>query len=256
MDCGEPSVQRPYLFSAACLSSTFNSSCTISCLDGAETSQVDVITCLANGSWSSPSTCIHSTEYSWDTLLLTVFTVSSILILMMWIYNRFFVVDSMASILFLLHLTVFDLLSDIIFFFTCWYSSNEDLSALSTFSLIFIVIPVVVNYAAGIRMFQYLQEQPSFLEWSTQQDIHGIVFIFVSGFNQELANLMQSKLFGLRIFSAPISEQSYYYIRRGGIFTNLLEDLPQLVIQGVALSEADRNVSIISIIFSRFVKKV
>lgn len=68
--------------------------------------------------------------------------------------------------------------------------------------------------------------------------------------NIESFSLLSSNLFHKEAFSAPFSEKMRHQLMIGGLIGNVLEDVPQLIIQSVAASSNLDTITLLSIVAS------
>lgn len=87
------------------------------------------------------------------------------------------------------------------------------------------------------------------------------LFLFCATMNAELASLMSSRLFYWPIFSCPLLDSDQTKLTSYGSISNILEDLPQIIIQGsvvfgasdaLRVSQNAQDVTLISFSLSAF----
>jgi hypothetical protein len=80
------------------------------------------------------------------------------------------------------------------------------------------------------------KENEHFKQWFVKHSkVAALVTVF-GGTNMEALKLLDSNIFKLKMFSAPISDNAKNLILLGCVASSLIEDLPQLVISVCILS--------------------
>jgi hypothetical protein len=99
--------------------------------------------------------------------------------------------------------------------------------------MVFLIVPHIVNFLLAINI--YLSEvdtNPMFFTWISELPtlLLSICATF-SAVDILAINTLTSNLFGLKVFSAPLSQRSRKIILWGSFINIFAEDIPQLVIQ-------------------------
>jgi hypothetical protein len=175
-------------------------------------------------------------------IVLYILVVSSLFIFgSLYLYHLKYYKRSQPAVLGLMGLTLVDFISDWLFIYSL-SSSEGFLARLRIASMVFTLFPMLCN---GALSFRSLRDQevhnPSFLQWIKENQLSAAVATMFGALNVELITLMESRLFHKPMFSAPIPEADVFKLQSLGLVTNLLEDLPQIIIQGLALSTGRVN---------------
>ena len=99
--------------------------------------------------------------------------------------------------------------------------------------MVFLIVPHIVNFLLAINI--YLSEvdtNPMFFTWISELPtlLLSICATF-SAVDILAINTLTSNLFGLKVFSAPLSQRSKKIILWGSFINIFAEDVPQLIIQ-------------------------
>jgi hypothetical protein len=132
-------------------------------------------------------------------------------------------------------LTAVDFFSDILFAYTT--EAKGWLVYLRYASVACLIIPLATNMALSLQFIKGLQAQghTKVMLWFQSHQLMSGMMLFAGAFNVELMTLMNSYLFHKESFKAPISEYSSLMLKSLGLYTNVLEDFPQVMIQGFFL---------------------
>jgi hypothetical protein len=96
---------------------------------------------------------------------------------------------------------------------------------------------VFLNGCVAYAFLRRLQKQNAkFFGWVKDQIPVTTACVALCGLNVEIFTLLNSKLFHRPEFSAPLIEEEIFLAQSLGLLTNVLEDFPQMVIQGIAIS--------------------
>eukprot|EP00808_Paulinella_micropora_P013975 g34513.t1 len=150
-----------------------------------------------------------------------------------------------------------DVASDILFVVAASPAFDSIIRHLFIPSIVFVILPLGLNIVAAYRVYTALQrDNKEFQKWQEKNEKGGGLFMFLCAINTELGLVMDSKLLGMQIFHAPIPSAVAYQLEWLGIVQNVFEDLPQLIIQGIALTaltsagEGADNIALVSLALS------
>jgi hypothetical protein len=76
-----------------------------------------------------------------------------------------------------------------------------------------------------------LSTNPPFVTWFNECPTLSSAFTLFSAVDARVLNILSSDLFGLKIFSAPLTQRSRKIMFYGSILNIFIEDVPQLMIQ-------------------------
>ena len=94
------------------------------------------------------------------------------------------------------------------------------------------VIPTIINITfAFIILFYENLNNPKFINWMKQYFHLTAIVTLLCGSDVGGLLLLSSNFAGIKLFSAPFSNQAKKWIYWGSIFNLFIEDLPQLIIQ-------------------------
>ncbi|RGB34263.1 hypothetical protein C1646_760736 [Rhizophagus diaphanus] len=100
-------------------------------------------------------------------------------------------------------------------------------------NMVFLIFPHIVNFLLAIIIFlSEVNTDPMFFTWISELPtlLLSICAIF-STVDILAINTLSSNLFGLKVFSAPLSQRSRKIILWGSFINIFAEDIPQLIIQ-------------------------
>jgi hypothetical protein len=137
-------------------------------------------------------------------------------------------------------LTLFDFTTDCLFldFLLGSVQNDPTLQPFIYISACSIAIPVVVNILLLIRELRSDSMVPFWRFFYKNQAVGATVFLLAAT-NCSLFNIISSRLLGIAALSAPVGAFTESRLSARGIFSNLLEDLPQLVVQIVIASRQE-----------------
>jgi hypothetical protein len=137
-------------------------------------------------------------------------------------------------------LTLFDFTTDFLFldFLLGSVQNDPTLQPFIYISACSIAIPVVVNILLLIRELRSDSMVPFWRFFYKNQAVGATVFLLAAT-NCSLFTVISSRLLGIVALSAPVSAVTESRLSARGIFSNLLEDLPQLVVQIVIASRQE-----------------
>ncbi|RGB41639.1 hypothetical protein C1646_751932 [Rhizophagus diaphanus] len=124
-------------------------------------------------------------------------------------------------------LIIFDLFNDIGFVILL----KDDLQYLYVPSVIFLLIPFILNILLAFIIFSHEMQYPEFNKWLKKYLKPVAIITFFSSGDVELLHIFDSKFGGFQIFEASFSPLALNLIFWSGFLNIILEDLPQLVIQ-------------------------
>jgi hypothetical protein len=147
------------------------------------------------------------------------------------------------------YLSTMDLITDIFFAMTL-----GPFSVFTTPAVILLVLPAVLNV---LFVFWFLLKEagqyPVMHTWLNDRPLQVTIVALLSLGNAEVLCLLCSRIWFLDVFSAPFTDHGREQLRYVGLLTNIFEDIPQIIIQIMALgsrSDAGRTFTLVSIIFS------
>ncbi|GBC21434.1 uncharacterized protein OCT59_005050 [Rhizophagus irregularis] len=101
-------------------------------------------------------------------------------------------------------------------------------------TIIFFILPIVINFLLAINIFvSEMAMNPSFNKWVKESPTLSSMGTLFSAIDIQILNTLSSDLFGLRIFSAPLTQRSKKIMLWGVIINIFVEDIPQIIIQGL-----------------------
>ncbi|CAI2177307.1 14616_t:CDS:10 [Funneliformis geosporum] len=125
-------------------------------------------------------------------------------------------------------LMLVDLILDIAFVVT----SGNDVKGLLLPSILCLTIPIGFNsLVAFILLISEISTNKKFYGWFQAHSKPAAFLTILASTDVEAITLMSSELFGLQIFSAPLSKRSEIWIFWAGFCNIFIEDAPQLIIQ-------------------------
>ncbi|UZO13547.1 uncharacterized protein OCT59_005044 [Rhizophagus irregularis] len=102
-------------------------------------------------------------------------------------------------------------------------------------TIIFFILPIVINFLLAINIFvSEMAMNPSFNKWVKESPTLSSMCTLFSAIDIQILNTLSSDLFGLRIFSAPLTQRSKKIMLWGVIINIFVEDIPQIIIQVIA----------------------
>ncbi len=104
-------------------------------------------------------------------------------------------------------------------------------------STTFLIIPFIFNLVAIVVIVnKFIKEFPTFRDWIIENSwITGLVTLIACS-NLESLNLLNSRIFHLKYFSAGWSDKTSHFLQILGVVNIFLEDIPQMIIQIYYLS--------------------
>ncbi|POG58553.1 hypothetical protein GLOIN_2v1885764 [Rhizophagus irregularis DAOM 181602=DAOM 197198] len=97
---------------------------------------------------------------------------------------------------------------------------------------IFFILPIVINILLAINIFvSEMATNPSFSKWVSKSLTLSSICTLLSAIDIQILNTFSSDLFGLKIFSAPLTNISQKIMLWGSIISIFIEDVPQFIIQ-------------------------
>ncbi|PKY54591.1 hypothetical protein RhiirA4_473482 [Rhizophagus irregularis] len=161
--------------------------------------------------------------------LIIIFLVSMVILLILYFLARWKNPEGRNFAIFETALIMQDLAVDLIF--TLLRVNNTPHLVIP--NMVFLIVPHIVNFLLTINI--YLSEvstNPMFFTWISEIPtlLLSICAIF-STVDILAINTLTSNLFGLKVFSAPLSQKSRKIILWGSFINIFAEDIPQLIIQ-------------------------
>ncbi|UZO02582.1 uncharacterized protein OCT59_021061 [Rhizophagus irregularis] len=99
-------------------------------------------------------------------------------------------------------------------------------------NMVFLIVPHVVNFLLAINIFlSEVATNPMFYTWFSELPTLLSICTIFSAIDVLAINTLTSNLFGLKVFSAPLSQRSRNIILWGSFINIFAEDIPQLIIQ-------------------------
>jgi len=150
-------------------------------------------------------------------------------------------------------LSLLDAVTDSVFVYYVSGLANSSLEALETPLLVFLLAPLVFNaitvwYVVGaIEM-----RRPEFSKFFDAHRGPVSIVMVLSLVTTDNMNLLQSAVFGLKIFQAPLTSSSRRIMRMGGLPNLVVRKIPVLIIQAYVQTAVGKAIltTIISIVVS------
>ncbi|RGB28059.1 hypothetical protein C1646_768306 [Rhizophagus diaphanus] len=99
-------------------------------------------------------------------------------------------------------------------------------------NMVFLVVPHVVSFLLAINiLLSEVATNPTFFTWFSELPTLLSICTIFSAIDVLAVNTLTSNLFGLKVFSAPLSQRSRNIILWGSFINIFAEDIPQLIIQ-------------------------
>lgn len=144
-------------------------------------------------------------------------------------------------------LTIYDFVTDVLFVF----SQRSENQALFISAMIFLAMPVIFNLVFLARLLTTaIQSDLGLQTWVKGNYATSAATVVLALTNIESFALLHSNLFYKESFNAPFSEKVLHQLMIGGLVGNILEDIPQLVIQSLAASTTLDTITLLSIVAS------
>jgi hypothetical protein len=100
--------------------------------------------------------------------------------------------------------------------------------------MIFFILPIVINILLAINIFvSEMSTNPLFSKWVKESLALSSMCTLFSAIDIQILNTLSSDLFGLKIFSIPLTQRSKKIMLWGSIINIFIEDIPQIIIQGL-----------------------
>lgn len=144
---------------------------------------------------------------------------------------------------FLACLSAADFLSDLSVLIDTNNRNQEGLlTTYITVMTVFLVLPMATNAVyVGRLLYNYIHDSDAASHWVRQNIVSTSFVSFVSLFSSENVLLVSSHCFGWGIFSGPAPSASFIdRVELSGVWTNILEDIPQVLIQILLASQLGR----------------
>ncbi|PKY50367.1 hypothetical protein RhiirA4_466824 [Rhizophagus irregularis] len=101
-------------------------------------------------------------------------------------------------------------------------------------TMVFFILPIVINILFAINIFvSEMATNPSFSKWVKESLALSSMCTLFSAIDIQILNTLSSDLFGLKIFSIPLTQRSKKIMLWGSIINIFIEDVPQIIIQGL-----------------------
>ncbi|PKY61970.1 hypothetical protein RhiirA4_432189, partial [Rhizophagus irregularis] len=101
-------------------------------------------------------------------------------------------------------------------------------------TMIFFILPIVINILLAINIFvSEMATNPLFSKWVKESLALSSMCTLFSAIDIQILNTLSSDLFGLKIFSIPLTQRSKKIMLWGSIINIFIEDVPQIIIQGL-----------------------
>ncbi|CAG8526300.1 553_t:CDS:10 [Acaulospora morrowiae] len=132
------------------------------------------------------------------------------------------------SVIFKFALLLLSFCFNVIFIFT----NSRDVQALYIPSLSIIIIAFVLEGISGtFLLIRDANTNSQFHDWFQDHIFVVIIFTIFSGADIYALRVLSSRLYGLKVFSAPYSGKTLKYLLWIEIFSFFIKDLPQFIIQ-------------------------
>ncbi|GBC21452.2 hypothetical protein GLOIN_2v1885764 [Rhizophagus irregularis DAOM 181602=DAOM 197198] len=94
--------------------------------------------------------------------------------------------------------------------------------------------PLIIIFVVAINIFvSEMAMNPSFNKWVKESPTLSSMCTLFSAIDIQILNTLSSDLFGLKIFSAPLTQRSKKIMLWGVFISIFVEDIPQIIIQGL-----------------------
>lgn len=141
-----------------------------------------------------------------------------------------------------------DFSTDLIFTYDLWIRGHE----LRHIALLFIGLPLVINYLFCISFFNAGFDSEAMRKWWANNSVIGVATVIISGAGIDCIGLIYCYAFNHEKFDAPTEAPTKARVMVWGIVTNVLEDMPQIILQIMVLKSGVHPVVAISITTSVF----
>ena len=137
------------------------------------------------------------------------------------------------TVVLIVALTIYSIITDVLFLF----SESSVSSSLFFPYLAFTIVPILINGVLLARIFvTTVRDDHAMQDWlksnpATSAAVAALALQKITSFS-----LLSSNLFYKEAFNAPFNEKLNRQLLIGGLLGNLLEDIPQLVLQSIAAS--------------------
>ena len=146
-------------------------------------------------------------------------------------------------------LAVYDFITDCLFVYGQHTYPNG--KAIFYAAVAFVAGPMIFNLVMVVVVLSLaVKKNPELEAWLNANYGLTALTLVLSSSQIEVFGLLRAKLFNLKIFSAPISDRTYKTVLALGLLGNVVEDIPQLVLQLIVASNSLDTVVILSIIAS------
>ncbi|RIA88250.1 hypothetical protein C1645_775438 [Glomus cerebriforme] len=131
-------------------------------------------------------------------------------------------------VVFIISLSIMDFILDILFVL----NNGKNVPQLFIPSVIFCAIPIATNSIISmIIILQEITRHERFYEWFKLNTNIAALFTILAGADLEVLHTLSSQVAGIKLFNAPISDESQSYIFWGSLVGLFIEDIPQFIIQ-------------------------
>lgn len=138
-----------------------------------------------------------------------------------------------------------DLMTDMLFTFSVLGPSDP----LFLPAAVFLFLPAIVSFILGLMVVRRALKHPAFYAWADRRSsVLGIMGL-MSLCGTDVLRIFSSKMFNLSVFSAPLSPSIVRFVDVSGLVSNILEDIPQLILQAMRASQGDLFTTI-SLVFT------
>jgi len=168
-----------------------------------------------------------------DLLFLIAVPLTMVLIVGIYFFMNYRYPKARNTVILIVALTIYNFVTDGLFAF----SENPDSPRLFSAYLFFTAIPILLNCVLLARIFvTTIRDDHAMRDWLKSNPATSAAVFALALPKMNSFYLLSSNIFYKEAFSAPFSEKLNPQILIGGLLGNLLEDIPQLIIQSVAAS--------------------
>ncbi|PKY55866.1 hypothetical protein RhiirA4_505513 [Rhizophagus irregularis] len=163
-------------------------------------------------------------------LLIIIFTVGLIVLIILYILARRKNSEAKNSVIFETYFIIQDFAVDLAFVLL----KVKNTPHLKIPTMIFFILPIVINILFAINIFvSEMANNKSFSNWVKGSTAISSMCTLFSAIDIQILNTLSSDLFGLKIFSIPLTQRSRKIMLWGSIINIFIEDVPQIIIQGL-----------------------
>ncbi|KAK9762644.1 hypothetical protein K7432_011437 [Basidiobolus ranarum] len=165
---------------------------------------------------------------NWGSLVAVVVAVVAVIVGFIVCHRKF--PNSDNSIIFILALSLFDFVADLLFVI----SNSFDIPKLAAPSILFLTLPFSFNLVASTYIIvKEVSNNPLFHEWFARHTLVTSLVSVLAATNPVLLNILRSRFMGFNSLCAPFSKRVTRMILFCTAIGVVIEDIPQLIIQSI-----------------------